>query len=332
MVAHNDAIDDTQREGVSRRGFFGGVGAAVGAAAVGAAHGAFAEGASADEDAIAPALGHINHLSYICAGCRMCEITCTLAHEGKVQPTLARNIVHKDIQAGDVTHVLYCRQCDDPRCLKACPTGALHVDPETGARVIDQDVCVGCQSCLSACIFAAGGQGESRIKYNPETGTCFKCDLCGGNPKCVKYCPLGASMSSWIEYGPIIRPQIDDYVVAKTEGAIEGIEFSKEVSGPQAAKCADTREWALVATDNGASAVGEFTSSEGGELRVTIHAEFFDASGNLLGTSIEHQYCLTMHEYLSIDLPCDGLDPNAVASVKLVNNVTYWVAGVDEEY
>ena len=50
MVAHNDAIDDTQREGVSRRGFFGGVGAAVGAAAVGAAHGAFAEDATADKD------------------------------------------------------------------------------------------------------------------------------------------------------------------------------------------------------------------------------------------------------------------------------------------
>ena len=316
------------RAELTRRGLIGGAAAiAAGTALTGLA--------AADEpakEAIAPAIGHINHVSLICSGCHTCEILCTLGHDGVINPYLSRNTVHTDIQAGDVTHVLYCQQCDDPKCLKACPTGALHVDPDTGARVIDQDVCVGCQSCLSACIFAQGGQGESRIKYNPETGKCFKCDLCGGEPKCVKYCPLGASMSSWIEYGPIVRPQIDDYVVATTEGAIEGVEFTKEVSGPQAAKCADTRDWALVATDTGAAAVGEFTSSEGGELRVTIHAEFYDASDDLLGISIEHQYCLTMHEYLSIDLPCEGLDPMSVASVKLLNNVTYWVAGVDEEY
>ena len=333
MVAHNDAIDDTQREGVSRRGFFGGVGAAVGVAAVGAAHGAFAEGASADEDAIAPALGHINHLSYICAGCRMCEITCTLAHEGKVQPTLARNIVHKDIQAGDVTHVLYCQQCDDPRCLKACPTGALHVDPETGARVIDQDVCVGCQSCLNACIFAAGGQGESRIKYNPETGTCFKCDLCGGNPKCVEYCPIGASQSSWIEYREIIRPGVDDYVEKEeVEGAAEHVVFDREIGGQQAAKARNASDWALVSTDDGVVAVGTMGSSDGGALRLTLHAEFKDAEGNLLGSSVEVRRLLRMHDEVEFDLACPGITADQVATVVIAGDVSYWVDGVDEEY
>lgn len=322
------SVANQMRAELTRRGLIG----AAGAIAAGTALAGVAVADEVSEQAIPPAIGHINHVSLICSGCHTCEILCTLGHEGLINPLLSRNTVHTDIQAGDVTHVLYCQQCDDPKCLAACPTGALHVDPDTGARVIDQDVCVGCQSCLNACIFAQGGQGASRIKYNAETGTCFKCDLCGGEPKCVKYCPLGASMSSWIEYGPIVRPQIDDYVVATTEGAIEGVEFTKEVSGPQAAKCADTREWALVANDDGASAVGEFTSSEGGELRVAIHAEFYDASGNLLGTSVEHQYCLAMHEYLAIDLPCAGLDAASVASVKLVNNVTYWVAGVDEEY
>ena len=202
---------------VSRRGFLGGAGVAAGVLATTAGMAMADEAAPAEEEAIQPALGHINHLSYVCAGCRICEIVCTLSHEGKIQPSLARNIVHKDIQAGDLTHVLYCQQCDDPQCLKACPTGALHVDPETGARVIDQDVCIGCQTCLNACIYAQGGQGESRIKFNPETNTCFKCDLCGGDPLCVKYCPIGASQSSWIEYREIVRPGIDDYVENVTE-------------------------------------------------------------------------------------------------------------------
>ena len=333
MVAHNDAIHDTQREGVSRRGFFGGVGAAVGVAAAGAAHGALAEGVAANEGAIAPALGHINHLSYVCAGCHLCEITCVLSHEGKIQPTHARNIVHTDIQAGDVTHVLYCQQCDDPKCLKACPTGALHVDPETGARVIDQDVCIGCQSCLNACIFAAGGQGESRIKYNAETNTCFKCDLCGGNPKCVEYCPIGASQSSWIEYRDIIRPGIDDYEDKETvEGAAEHVVFDREIGGQQAAKARNASDWALVSTDDGVTAVGVMGSSDGGALRLTLHAEFKDADGNVLGTSTEVRRCLRMHDEVEFDLTCPGITADQVATVVIAGDVSYWVDGVDEEY
>ena len=333
MVAHNDAIDDTQREGVSRRGFFGGVGAAVGVAAMGTATGALAEDATADKDTIAPALGHINHLSYVCAGCHLCEITCVLAHEGKIQPTHARNILHKDIQAGDVTHVLYCQQCDDPKCLKACPTGALHVDPETGARVIDQDVCVGCQSCLNACIFAAGGQGESRIKYNAETGTCFKCDLCGGDPMCVKYCPIGASQSSWIEYRDIIRPGIDDYEGKEAvEGAAEHVVFDREIGGQQAAKARNASDWSLVSTDDGVAAVGIMGSSDGGALRLTLHAEFKDANGNVLGTSTEVRRCLRIHDEVEFDLTCPGITADQVATVVIAGDVSYWVDGVDEEY
>ncbi len=325
-------METENTHGVSRRGFLGGAGVAAGVLATTAGMAMADEAAPAEEEAIQPALGHINHLSYVCAGCRICEIVCTLSHEGKIQPSLARNIVHKDIQAGDLTHVLYCQQCDDPQCLKACPTGALHVDPETGARVIDQDVCIGCQTCLNACIYAQGGQGESRIKFNPETNTCFKCDLCGGDPLCVKYCPIGASQSSWIEYREIVRPGIDDYVENVTEGAIEGIEFVRAFTGLQAAKAQDTKEWALVATDTGAAAVGQFTSSEGGELRITMHAEFYDADGNLLGSSPEHQWCLTMHEYLDIELPIEIDDVSKIASVTLLADISYWVTGVDEEY
>ena len=333
MTARNDMVGDVQHAGVSRRGFIGGFGAAAGVAATGAAREVLADEAADKAGEIAPALGHINHLSYICAGCRMCEITCTLAHEGHVQPTLARNIVHKDIQAGDVTHVLYCQQCDDPKCLKACPTGALHVDPDTGARVIDQDVCVGCQSCLSACIFAAAGQGESRIKYNPETGTCFKCDLCGGDPKCVQYCPLGASQSSWIEYRDIIRPGIDDYEEdEEVDGGIEGVTFDREIGGQQAAKCREATPWALVATDTGVEAVGTLGSSDGGALRLTLHAEFKDADGNVLGSSVEVRRLLRMHDECPLELDCDGIDASQVSVVTIAGDVSYWVDGVDEEY
>ena len=318
--------------GVSRRGFIGGAGILAGGALAANAALANADEKPIDTEAIAPSIGHINHVSYICTNCRTCELICALSHEQLINPRLSRNIVNCDIQAGYVTEVLYCQQCDDPKCLKACPTGALHVDPDTGARVIDQDVCICCQSCLNACIFAAGGQGESRIKYNPETGTCFKCDLCGGDPMCVKRCPLGATQASWVEYGPIIRPRIDDYVEQVTEGALEGVTFEKDYSGPHAAKAADTRDWAVVATDTGVAAVGKMGSSDGGALRLTLHAQFKDADGNILGTSVEVRRLLRMHDEVEFDLACDGIDASQVKTVTIAGDVSYWVDGVDEEY
>lgn len=318
--------------GVSRRSFVGGASLATAGALTAATTSAHANEAAKEGQAIRPALGHINHLSYICTGCRTCQLSCVLTHEGLINPQLARNFVNIDYQDAHRTNVLYCQQCEDPQCLKACPTGALHVDPDTGARVIDQEVCIGCQTCLNACIYAQGGQGTSRIKFNPQTNTCFKCDLCSGDPQCVKRCPLGASQASWIEYGPIIRPGIDDYELITYEGAIEGIVFNKDYSGSMASKAGDEATWALIPTEAGVHVSGQVTSSDGAELRVTMHCDFYDAAGALLGSSEEHQWCLTMHEHLPLDFDFAIDDHTKIASVTLVATVTYWVAGVDEEY
>lgn len=317
--------------GISRRGFLAGGGVLAGGALVGGLLAGCAPkqaGADDGEGSVQKAKGHVTHMYEICTGCRTCELTCVLSHEHLINPQLARNIVRTDVQQAHLTNVLYCQQCDDPKCLKACPTGALHVDEASGARVIDQDVCVGCQTCLNACIFAPV---ESRIKYNPETSTCFKCDLCGGDPLCVKRCPLGASQLSWEEY-TIVRPGIDDYVEKKTEGAVDGVTFNKDYSGPHAGKAQDEKEWALLEDGSGCKVVGQITSSDGAELRVRTYCDLYDAGGNLLGTTEEHQWCMTMHEHLACELACPDVAASQVKSVTLVTNISYWVTGEDEEY
>ena len=137
-----------------------------------------------------------------CQGCLTCMLACSLAHEGRENLSLARLQVTQDPFGrfpGDVA-VEPCRQCLDPECLKACPTGALHVDRANGdIRTVDKRKCVGCMSCVEACPFQTG-----RAIWNHEDEHAVKCDLCadtphwngkggpGGRQLCVEVCPVGA--------------------------------------------------------------------------------------------------------------------------------------------
>jgi protein NrfC len=137
-----------------------------------------------------------------CQGCLTCMLACSLAHEGRENLSLARLQVVQDPFGrfpGDVA-LEPCRQCIDPECLKACPTGALHVDKKNGnIRTVDKEKCVGCRSCVEACPFQTG-----RAVWNHEEERAIKCDLCadtpywkeGGGPEgkqvCVEVCPVGA--------------------------------------------------------------------------------------------------------------------------------------------
>ena len=134
-----------------------------------------------------PSKGHILVDSSLCGGCRTCEAVCSLSKEGAVNPELSRIYVKKDILGGYVCEPIVCKQCYGAECLLACLTGALHFDSVTGARVIDEDMCDGCQRCLEACPVT-----PPRIGYHAGKKICFKCDLCGGDPECVKFCPMGA--------------------------------------------------------------------------------------------------------------------------------------------
>ena len=79
--------------------------------------------------------------------------------------------------------VLTCRHCLRAPCMEVCPAEALKRDPSTGAVVVDEALCIGCRDCVFACPFGA-------IKM--EAGKAIKCDLCGGDPACVRHCPTRA--------------------------------------------------------------------------------------------------------------------------------------------
>jgi len=82
-------------------------------------------------------------------------------------------------------HPHVCRLCRRAPCVDACPNEALYKDEATGAVLLHADDCIGCAACADACPFGTA-------TLHPETGLPLICDLCGGDPACVKRCATGA--------------------------------------------------------------------------------------------------------------------------------------------
>ena len=120
----------------------------------------------------------------LCSGCRACEVACVAYHEGRFAASTARLRVTK-IESQGVDHPQLCRLCRRAPCLEACPAGALYRSGQTGAVLLHPEHCIGCSECVDACPF---GMAD----LHPETGLALICDLCGGDPACVKRCATGA--------------------------------------------------------------------------------------------------------------------------------------------
>jgi Fe-S-cluster-containing dehydrogenase component len=120
----------------------------------------------------------------LCSGCSNCQLACSFESKGGYNPRLALLDV-KQASEGLVHEPVVCIQCSNPYCLRVCPVEAIEKDRLTGVVTIDQEKCNGCSLCAEACYL-------KMIKADAETNKFAKCQLCGGEPKCVKFCPTKA--------------------------------------------------------------------------------------------------------------------------------------------
>ncbi|VVE02598.1 formate dehydrogenase subunit beta [Pandoraea eparura] len=84
-----------------------------------------------------------------------------------------------------------CMHCEDPGCLKACPSPGAIVQYANGIVDFHEEACIGCGYCITGCPF-----NIPRISQKDHKA--YKCTLCsdrvsvGLEPACVKTCPTGA--------------------------------------------------------------------------------------------------------------------------------------------
>lgn len=136
-----------------------------------------------------------------CVGCHACTVACNT--EWNVPPGYARTVVGGTGAVGkfpDVSasvFVAQCNHCDDPACVKPCPTGATY-KAATGIVEVDKDLCIGCGFCVEACPYDAR-------HIDPVTEKVDKCDFCtarlarGQLPACVETCTAHAKFFGDLE-------------------------------------------------------------------------------------------------------------------------------------
>lgn len=125
-----------------------------------------------------------------CIGCHACSVACK--EENQVPLGVFRTWV-RYVEKGKFPNtrrhfqVTRCNQCENPPCVRICPTAAMYQRPD-GIVEFDGEECIGCKACLQACPYDA-------IYIDPASHTAAKCHFCahridrGLEPACVIVCP-----------------------------------------------------------------------------------------------------------------------------------------------
>lgn len=125
-----------------------------------------------------------------CIACLSCERACQFHQTGQDSDSSPNIFVHVDMERRQI-HTGTCLQCETALCMEVCPTNAITRDPQTSAVIVDKENCLGCGICVAACPFGYMHLDDSNSKAS-------KCDLCGGDPKCVQMC-----MAKALHFGSI---------------------------------------------------------------------------------------------------------------------------------
>ena len=147
--------------------------------------------------------------SSACSGCKTCQVACKDKNDLPAGVNWRRVY---EIEGGDWKEEngvftslpfgyflsLSCQNCENPACVKACPTTAMHFNT-AGIVTVNEELCIGCRYCSWACPYGAP-------QYDTTKKVMTKCNLCedylarNEKPSCVNSCPARAlDFGTWEE-------------------------------------------------------------------------------------------------------------------------------------
>lgn len=148
-----------------------------------------------------------------CDGCKACTKACRKMHfVPPFQEWIKVYEVNDNPAAGAYFLPRPCMQCDNPPCVRGCPTGATFKRTD-GIVMQDNDRCIGCRNCIAQCPYSARAfnWGEPphsaeetanpysmEVSYPHRKGVVEKCIFCshmlreGQLPACAQACEMGA--------------------------------------------------------------------------------------------------------------------------------------------
>ena len=106
-----------------------------------------------------------------------------------------------------IDYPVVCQMCEERFCTQ-CPHEAISVG-SLGRIVISKERCTGCGECEALCPVGAIELGED---------VPLVCDLCGGDPQCIKTCSLNAIVFDSSLYESVkLSEEIDSTSESSTE-------------------------------------------------------------------------------------------------------------------
>jgi formate dehydrogenase iron-sulfur subunit len=145
-----------------------------------------------------------------CIGCKACQVACMQWNDIRdevgtnvgiydnpldLTPTswTVMRFTEHETKDGNLEWLIRkdgCMHCEDPGCLKACPSPGAIVQYSNGIVDFHEENCIGCGYCVTGCPF-------NIPRISKKDNKAYKCTLCsdrvavGLEPACVKACPTG---------------------------------------------------------------------------------------------------------------------------------------------
>ena len=156
-----------------------------------------------------------------CTACRGCQVACKQWNELSAEtteffvvgsgyqnpPDLSADTYclvefHSSTTSGGDPEWLFrkrqCMHCTDASCVSVCPVSAMQKDSATGFVFVDEELCIGCGACVSACPFEVPRLTSDESAKSKKCWACLDRLTEGAvtgdipQPACAKSCPSGA--------------------------------------------------------------------------------------------------------------------------------------------